>query len=325
VYNTTKKITATSKYGCIDSAFTILHIPPVDDYRVHLDSLDCSGADSLHIAFTLCNGFIRGNIPTGLRVFFYDADPSGNHAHLLEPVFTTGAANSANCDSFETFILRPTTGKLFAIVNEDLQNTANYPGTFYEEVAYDNNQDEKPVNEFRVYINPGDTTVNPMNPVQLYPVVSGGRAVNYKWEPLQYLSCADCSSPVVTPETRTEYQLTIQNDYACKATGTAIIKLFSGGRVNIPNGFTPNGDGHNDIFYVLANADIKILKNFAVYNRWGQKVFQVENAEANDPRFGWNGSLNGKPAEPGTYVYYITVLFVDGTTQLYKGTVTLVR
>ena len=70
---------------------------------------------------------------------------------------------------------------------------------------------------------------------------------------------------------------------------------------------------------------LRLLKNFSVFNRWGQKVFQVENAEANDPRFGWNGLLNGKPAEPGTYVYYVTILFADGKTKLYKGTVTLVR
>jgi gliding motility-associated-like protein len=161
--------------------------------------------------------------------------------------------------------------------------------------------------------------------VQLYPVVSGGRAVNYQWEPFQYLSCSDCVSPVATPETRIEYQLTVQNEYACKTSGKTSIKLFSGGTVNIPNGFSPNDDGHNDVFYILASNEVKLLKNFEVYNRWGQKVFQVENAEANDPRYGWNGRLNGKPADAGTYVYYVTVLFSDGNTKLFKGTVTLVR
>jgi gliding motility-associated-like protein len=325
IYSVTKKITATSNYGCIDSAFAILQIPPADDYRIHVDSIDCAGADSMHVAFTLCNGFNRGHIPMGLRVFFYDSDPSENQANLLDPVFLTKEIYSSNCASFETFIQRPVTGKLYAVVNENLQNPANYPGIFYEEMEYDNNQDTFPVKSFNVYINPSDTTVNLHNPVQLTPVISGGRAVNYKWEPLQYLSCAECSSPVAMPDTRTEYQLTIQNEYACNASGKAIIKLFSGGKVNIPNGFSPNDDGHNDIFYVLASDEVKMLKKFEIFNRWGQQVFQVEQAEANDPRFGWNGLMNGKPVEPGTYVYYVTVLFVDGTTQLYKGTVTLVR
>ena len=70
VYSITKKMTATSKYGCIDSAFTVLRIPPVDDYRIRIDSLDCAGEDSLHVAFTLCNDFIRGSIPDGPEGIF---------------------------------------------------------------------------------------------------------------------------------------------------------------------------------------------------------------------------------------------------------------
>jgi gliding motility-associated-like protein len=325
VYSITKKMTAISSYGCVDSAFTVLRIPIVDDYRVHVDSVACAGNDSLHVSFTLCNDFTRGSIPDGMRVFFYDADPTGPHANLLQPVFTTTNTNSDTCASYETSIQHPATGKIFAIVNENLQNAASYPGIFYDEVQFDNNQDTAPVIAFGVNITPADTTVNRLSPVPLYPQVSGGRAISYQWEPLQYLSCSDCSIPVATPDTRIEYQLTVQNEYACKATGTVSIKLFSGGRVNIPNGFSPNGDGHNDVFYILASEDVKLLKNFSVFNRWGQKVFQVEDAEANDPRFGWNGLLNGKPAEPGTYVYFVTILFADGKTELFKGTVTLVR
>jgi len=325
VYSITKKMTATSNYGCYDSAFTVLRVPPFDDFRIHIDTLDCAGEDSLHVAFTLCNNFIRGNIPAGLRVFFYDKAPFENQTHLLEPLFTTAAANPDPCASYNAFIQRPVTGKVFGVVNENLQNSTYYPGIFYEEVRYDNNQDTTLVIPFQVNIHPADTTVHLLSPIQLYPTVSGGRAVNFKWEPPQYLSCSDCSSPVSTPEARIEYQLTIRNEYACETTGTASIKLFSGGTVNIPNAFTPNGDGHNDAFYVLAGDEVKLLKHFSVFNRWGQKVFQVEDAEANDPRFGWNGLLNGKAAEPGTYVYYVTVLFANGNTKLYKGTVTLVR
>ncbi|MEJ0080587.1 MAG: gliding motility-associated C-terminal domain-containing protein [Puia sp.] len=325
VYSITKKMTATSIYGCTDSAFTVLQIPPVDDYRIHLDSMECAGEDSLHVAFTLCNDFERGRIPTGLRVFFYDADPTGNHAHLLQPVFTTPDSDSAKCASYQTFIHRPVTSEVAAIVNENLQNPLDFPGMFYDEVNFNNNKDIIPVTPFLVKVSPEDTTVNRLSPVLLLPQVSGGQAVNYKWEPVQYLSCPDCSSPVATPDARIEYHLTVHNGYACEASGTVSIKLFSGGVVNIPNGFSPNGDGHNDVFYILASEDVKLLKIFSVFNRWGQKVFQVENAEANDPHFGWNGLLNGQPAEPGTYVYYATILFADGKTELFKGTVTLLR
>ena len=122
VYSITKEIMATSANGCVDSSFTVLHIPPADDFRIDLDSLDCAGTDSLHAAFTICNDFKRGSIPKGLRVSFYDADPTEADAHLLGPVFTTAEANPGTCAVYECFLKRTPTGKVFAVVNENGQN-----------------------------------------------------------------------------------------------------------------------------------------------------------------------------------------------------------
>ena len=325
VYSMTKKLMATSSYGCVDSSFTVLHIPPADDYQITVDSMECAGEDSLHVAFSICNNYKRGSIPVGLRVSFYDADPTEAGANLLGPVFSTAEANPAKCASYECFIKRTTTDKVFAVVNENGQNTANFPGIFYEEARFDNNKDTTAVTPFLVNITPADTSIPRLTSVQLYPQISGGQPITYRWEPIQYLSCMDCPSPVATPKTTTEYQLTVQNAFACTATGTVSIKIFSGGRVNIPNGFTPNNDGHNDVFYILGGEEVKTLKDFSIFNRWGQKVFQVQNAEANDPKSGWTGLLNGKPADPGTYVYFVNIEFADGRTELFKGTVILIR
>jgi len=325
VYNITKKVIATSSYGCLDSSFTVVYIPPADDYQVTVDSLDCAGADRLHADFTICNHFIRGSIPKGLRVSFYDADPTEANARLLGPVFSTAEANPAKCVAYKSFLNRTTTGKVFAVVNDTGRDTSGFPGNFYDEARFDNNKDTIPVIPFLVTINPTDTTISRLTSVQLNPQISGGRATTFKWEPLQYLSCSDCPSPVATPATSMQYQLTAQNEYGCTAIGNVSVKTFSGGKVNIPNGFTPNNDGHNDVFYILGSEDVKMLKDFSIFNRWGQKVFQVQNAEANDPKFGWNGFLNGKPSDPGAYVYFVTIEFTDGATQLYKGTVMLIR
>ena len=205
------------------------------------------------------------------------------------------------------------------------RTNVDLPGIFYEEANFDNNKDTIPVNPFQVNISPADTTIARLSSLKLDPQISGGQPVRFQWEPVQYLSCSDCASPVATPDKRIEYQLTVQNAYACTATGTASIKVFSGGKVNIPNGFSPNNDGRNDVFYILGGEEVKMLKDFSIFNRWGQKVFEVQNAEANDPKFGWSGYLNGKPADTGTYIYFVTIVFADGTTQLFKGTVTLIR
>ena len=231
----------------------------------------------------------------------------------------------AGCASFGYFLNLPATAKVFAVVNTRSADSTALPGSFYDEARYDNNEDTALVTPFLVTISPSDTTITRLNPIQLIPQFSGGHPTTYQWEPVEYLSCSDCPSPVATPPTRIEYRLTVQNEFACKATGTTSIKTFSGGKVNIPNGFTPNNDGHNDVFYVLGSEDVKVIKDFSVFNRWGQKVFQVTNAQANDPKSGWNGLLNGKPAETGTYVYVITISFANGSTEVFKGTVTLIR
>ena len=103
------------------------------------------------------------------------------------------------------------------------------------------------------------------------------------------------------------------------------IKTFTNTIINIPTAFTPDGNGQNDVFYVIGTKDIKQIKDFSIFNRWGQKVFQTSNAPANDKHFGWNGTLNGVAAAPGGYVYNILVEFTKGNTELYKGVILLIR
>lgn len=86
----------------------------------------------------------------------------------------------------------------------------------------------------------------------------------------------------------------------------------------VPDIFSPNGDGVNDILY----ARVKSVKNFSfsVYDRWGEKVFETNNTNN-----GWNGTYNGKQAEQGVYMWYLTATLSDGTVQNLKGDLSLVR
>ena len=325
VYNSTKQVIATSSYGCVDTGVAILHIPPADDFQVKIDKLDCAGTDSLHAAFTICNNFKRGTVPAGLKVSFYDADPTEANANLLGPVFSTDAATPDKCASYAGFFKRSATGQVFAIVNENRQIGTAFTTPLHQEALYENNKDTLSLIPFEVTIYPADTSISRQSGVQFNPQTTGGEASTYKWEPVDYLSCTDCSSPVATPDRSIEYHLTVQNEYACAATGTSYLKIFSGGLVNIPNGFTPNNDGRNDVFYILGGKDVKLIKDLSIFNRWGQKIFQVADVSPNDPRFGWNGLLNGKPAGTGAYVYFVIIAFEDGSTHTYKGTITLIR
>ncbi len=91
--------------------------------------------------------------------------------------------------------------------------------------------------------------------------------------------------------------------------------------VFIPNAFTPNGDGNNDIIYaqssIIDDTEEFILR---IYNRWGEKVF-----ETNDITQGWDGTWRGKKLDPDVYDYYMEGFCVDGQSFLIQGNITLIR
>ena len=95
--------------------------------------------------------------------------------------------------------------------------------------------------------------------------------------------------------------------------------------IRIPNAFTPNGDGKNDIFYILGGSEVSRIKDFSVFNRWGQKIFQRTDILPGDPDLGWKGDYKGRAAPTGAYIYTVDILLEDGTSQLFSGTVILIR
>lgn len=89
----------------------------------------------------------------------------------------------------------------------------------------------------------------------------------------------------------------------------------------IPDAFTPNGDGHNDLFRVVFKGDLK-LQDFSIYNRYGQRIFYTV-----DYTQGWDGTFNGKPQDLGVYYYYVKIVCGNKGDHIveFKGDVTLIR
>jgi gliding motility-associated-like protein len=119
------------------------------------------------------------------------------------------------------------------------------------------------------------------------------------------------------------YKLDVASALGCSDSGTVLVNVYL--PLSIPNAFTPNGDGHNDNFYLLGGPTGSVIEDFVIFNRWGQRLFQEHSVPSGDPAYGWNGRINGALAPPETYVYMITLRLADGTRQSYKGTVILVR
>ena len=139
------------------------------------------------------------------------------------------------------------------------------------------------------------------------------------------ISCTDCATPVIAPIRSTTYTVTVQDTSGCTATDDIYVKLDKNRNVFIPNAFTPNGDGRNDEFMVFAGTGVVNIKNFMIYDRWGNQLYVQTDIQPNDPSVGWDGRFRGDLMDSGVYVFYIAIEFSDGLVFPYKGDITLIR
>ncbi len=147
----------------------------------------------------------------------------------------------------------------------------------------------------------------------------------YNWYPSQGLSCSQCPNPAVTPQYSTTYYLEITDlETGCidtVSTQVILLEHCPEDLVNVPNIFTPNGDGQNDVLRLHVSPSIKEIKSFQIFNRWGGMVFST-----NDINDFWDGRVKGQPLDSGVYVYLIEVpCEIKGNILMKSGDITLLR
>ena len=143
----------------------------------------------------------------------------------------------------------------------------------------------------------------------------------YQWSPATSLNNPNIPNPIANPTETTTYTVEAFNSLGCNTIDSLTIYFTKTGVSNIylPNAFTPNGDGHNDIFMVEALGAAKI-KHFSIFNRWGQMVFSTD-----DIAKGWDGTFNGVAQPAGTYVWQVQTSDPCVASPFKKGQVTLIR
>lgn len=157
--------------------------------------------------------------------------------------------------------------------------------------------------------------------VQLNTIITttANANVSYVWEPAYALNCYDCESPVASPLYNTLYTVEMTDANGCKTIDSTLVTVDEKNKLYyIPNAFSPNGDGYNDVFYVYGKAVTEV--KFSIFDRWGEKVF-----ESNDLNFGWNGVYKDEVMPPGVFVYYAELYFENGDKVEEKGSITLLR
>jgi gliding motility-associated-like protein len=155
--------------------------------------------------------------------------------------------------------------------------------------------------------------------VTLYGLPSG--MDSYSWTPTNGLANPNMMETNALVNETTIFTLTV-TDGPCSSSDTTEVKVYEiicdDPYVFIPNAFSPNVDGENDVLYVRGIYIEKMI--FRVFDRWGEMVF-----ESTDPLVGWDGTFRGKKLDPDVYDYYLDVTCIGGLKSISKGNVTLMK
>jgi len=147
----------------------------------------------------------------------------------------------------------------------------------------------------------------------------------YLWSPAATLSCENCSNPEANPQATTRYKVLVTSLKGCKAYDTVLVRvLCDGSQLFIPNTFSPNNDGQNDVFYPRG-VGLKSISSFRIYNRWGELIFEKRGIQLNDRVNGWDGTYKGNLQSPDVFVYAIDGECESGEPISWKGDVTMLR
>jgi gliding motility-associated-like protein len=147
----------------------------------------------------------------------------------------------------------------------------------------------------------------------------------YNWSPLDTLNCQNCSEITTVPFETTIYAVTVTDvDSGCSASDEVVITVKKDRSVFIPNTFTPNFDGDNDVFKIFSGKSVSKINTFKIFNRWGSLMYEAQAFLPDDSR-GWDGTYRGEVMDVGVYVYFAEIEFIDGEKRLYKGDVTLLK
>ena len=224
--NTIKRVIGTSIYGCYDTAFVNIVVPPYHDFRMRIDEAECAGTDSIHIKFTLFNDFKRGILPKGLTVRFFDANPTISGAQPLPPNFVLQDTIAVKEFSFTTTIKRRPSGTLFGLVN-DTGSTPPIPlpASLFEEKNYNNNLAQFNYQALNVTTTPLTGLIEPGDTVQLNANASPGIINSYIWSPAYNVSCNNCNNPLLYSDTSTTKRVIAENQYRCRDTAFVIVDI----------------------------------------------------------------------------------------------------
>lgn len=162
-----------------------------------------------------------------------------------------------------------------------------------------------------------EVTIASGETIELEPIYVGPIPEEIVWTPFNDLSCDDCLNPKASPTSTTDYTIVIDVNQFCRLEKSIRVQILD--RLLLPDAFTPNGDGVNDVFQVV-NGEFYDNIEMRIYNRWGELIHQGVG-----DNHGWDGVYKGKEQGIGVYIYYVEAERTNSEKLVLKGNVSLIR
>lgn len=159
-----------------------------------------------------------------------------------------------------------------------------------------------------------DTTLN-FDQAMMLKGEGDGWLYTWKGGDLSGLNCINCPETYIQPQNSTCYVLEVENSHGCIARDEVCIDVTRDHGIYIPNSFSPNGDGINDLFTPLGFGVISF--ELIIYNRWGEKLFSGEGSFTQGPLVSWDGNFKGQKCKSDGYVYKF-IYTLPGSKKLVK-------
>lgn len=166
-----------------------------------------------------------------------------------------------------------------------------------------------------------ELTINPV----IQP--SADRINSVNWYSDDVLICSDCTdlSLHIIAESGAQYRIEVEDEKGCVYTAETLLKVRRTNHIYIPNAFSPNNDGTNEYFFPYGDQNFSMIKEMVIYDRWGNRLYEKRNLLPNQAAQGWDGTSRGRSVMPGTYIYYIIIVFENGYEEKFYGEVSLLK
>ncbi len=352
------RVIATNSSGCSDTIRSIIKSYAIPVISAGQDMIVCKGTGKTLTA-TGANSYVWSPA-TGLsnaNIAAPIANPDSSRTYSVKGTSAEGCSSTAQINievayPFNMTYARPgqicegASERIFAsgassyqwspatgLNNPNIANPIASPTTTtnYQVIGKDNKNcfSDTAFVRLKVYPIPtveagADKLINVGQSIDLVPVIS--RDVNrVVWSPTSGIYRNTYPGITVKPRETTVYRVEVSNEGGCAATDNLTVNVIcNNANVFIPNTFSPNGDGVNDVFFPRGTGLFRI-KSAKIFSRWGEIVYEKNDFTANDASKGWDGTYKGKTLSPDIYVYVIEVICDNNTIIPFKGNVALIK